>query len=248
MGVKMFGLDFSFLFQPAVGTETYFDWILEGLKWTVITSSLSWCLALFCGTIVGILRTLPNRFLNFIGAAYVESLRNVPIIVQLFFWFYVWPELLPKTLGQGIKNLDPHVQILTAGILCLGLFTSARIAEQVRSGIQSLAGGQKNAALAMGFTLPQAYRYVIMPQAFRIVIPPLTSELLNIFKNSAVLQTIGLMELSRQAAQINDYTAKAYESFIVITVIFIIINVLLMWGMRLIEVKTKIPGLISGGH
>lgn len=242
----MFGLDFSFLFQPAVGTETYFDWILEGLKWTVITSSLSWCLALFCGTIVGILRTLPNRFLNFIGATYVESLRNVPIIVQLFFWFYVWPELLPKSLGQWIKDLDPHVQILTAGILCLGLFTSARIAEQVRSGIQSLAGGQRNAALAMGFTLSQAYRYVIMPQAFRIVIPPLTSELLNIFKNSAVLQTIGLMELSRQAAQINDYTAKSYESFIVITVIFIIINVLLMWGMRFIEVKTKIPGLISG--
>lgn len=244
----MFGLDFSFLFQPAVGTETYFDWILEGLKWTVITSSLSWFLALFCGTIVGILRTLPNRFLNFIGAVYVESLRNVPIIVQLFFWFYVWPELLPKGLGQAIKNLDPHVQILTAGILCLGLFTSARIAEQVRSGIQSLASGQRNAALAMGFTIPQTYRYVIMPQAFRIVIPPLTSELLNIFKNSAVLQTIGLMELSRQAAQINDYTAKAYESFIVVTVIYIIINVLLMWGMRFIEVKTKIPGLIAGGH
>ncbi|MGL4675955.1 MAG: amino acid ABC transporter permease [Wohlfahrtiimonas sp.] len=244
----MLGLDFSFLFQPAVGTETYFDWILEGLKWTVITSSLSWCLALFCGTIVGILRTLPNRLLNFIGAAYVESLRNVPIIVQLFFWFYVWPELLPKELGKWIKDLDPHVQILTAGILCLGLFTSARIAEQVRSGIQSLAGGQRNAALAMGFTLPQAYRYIIMPQAFRIVIPPLTSELLNIFKNSAVLQTIGLMELSRQAAQINDYTAKAYESFIVITVIFVIINVLLMWGMRFIEVRTRIPGLISGGH
>ena len=100
----------------------------------------------------------------------------------------------------------------------------------------------------MGFSLAQSYRYIIMPQAFRIVIPPLTSELLNIFKNSAVLQTIGLMELSRQAAQINDYTAKAYESFIVITVIFIVINVLLMWGMRFIEVKTRIPGLISGGQ
>lgn len=246
MGFKMLGLDFNFLFQPAVGTETYFDWVLEGLKWTLITSSLSWCLALFCGTIVGILRTLPNRLLNFIGTAYVEALRNVPIIVQLFFWFYVWPELLPKGMGKWIKDLDPHVQILTAGILCLGLFTSARIAEQVRSGIQSLTGGQRNAALAMGFTLPQAYRYVIMPQAFRIVIPPLTSELLNIFKNSAVLQTIGLMELSRQAAQINDYTAKSYESFIVITVIFVIINVLLMWGMRFIEVKSRIPGLISG--
>ncbi len=244
----MFGLDFSFLLQPAVGTETYLDWILEGLKWTVITSSLSWCLALFCGTIIGTLRTVPNRFLNFVAASYVEALRNVPIIVQLFFWFYVWPELLPGKLGQWIKDLDPHVQILSAGILCLGLFTSARIAEQVRSGIQSLAGGQKNAGLAMGFTMTQTYRYVIMPQAFRIVIPPLTSELLNIFKNSAVLQTIGLMELSRQAAQINDYTAKAYESFIVITVIFIIINVLLMWGMRFIEVKTRVPGLIAGGN
>lgn len=244
----MFGLDFSFLFQPAVGTETYFDWILEGLKWTVITSSLSWCLALFCGTIIGILRTLPNRFLNFIGASYVEALRNVPIIVQLFFWFYVWPELLPKSLGQWIKDLDPHVQILTAGILCLGLFTSARIAEQVRSGIQSLAGGQRNAALAMGFTLPQAYRYVIMPQAFRIVIPPLTSELLNIFKNSAVLLVLGLAELSFQLGRINEQTAKTYESFIIITLVYATLNLLLMLGMRFIEVKTKIPGLISGDH
>lgn len=244
----MFGLDFSFLFQEAVGTENYLNWVLEGLKWTVITSSLSWFLALFCGTIVGILRTVPNRFLNFLGTCYVEALRNVPIIVQLFFWFYVWPELLPGKFGTWIKHLDPHVQILTAGILCLGLFTSARIAEQVRSGIQSLAGGQQNASLAMGFSITQTYRYVIMPQAFRIVIPPLTSELLNIFKNSAVLQTIGLMELSRQAAQINDYTAKAYESFIVVTVVYIIINVLLMWGMRFIEMRTRIPGLIAGGQ
>src|SRR5699024_8641758 len=133
-----------------------------------------------------------------------------------------------------------------AGILCLGLFTSARVAEQVRSSIESLAGGQMRAALATGLTLPQAYRYVILPQALRIILPPMTSELLNIFKNSSVLQIIGLAELTRQAAQINDYTAKAYESFILVTIAYIIINVALMFIMKLIERWTQLPTFKEG--
>lgn len=242
----MFGLDFSILLQEAVINETYLDWLFEGAKWTIITSSASWFLALTLGIIVGTMRTLPSRFFRFIGATYVECLRNVPLIVQLFFWYYVWPNMLPEPLEIWIKMQDPIVQMMTAGILCLGLFTSARVAEQVRSSIESLAGGQMRAALATGLTLPQAYRYVILPQALRIIIPPMTSELLNIFKNSSVLQTIGLAELTRQAAQINDYTAKAYESFIVVTIAYIIINLALMLIMKAVEHYYQIPSLKQG--
>lgn len=242
----MFELDFSILFHEAVINETYLDWLLEGAKWTIISSSASWFLALVLGIIVGTMRTLPSKTLRFLGATYVECLRNVPLIVQLFFWYYVWPNLMPAAMGDWIKGQDPLVQMMTAGILCLGLFTSARIAEQVRSSIESLAGGQMRAALASGLSLPQAYRYVILPQALRIILPPMTSELLNIFKNSSVLQTIGLAELTRQAAQINDYTAKAYESFILVTLAYIIINVTLMFIMKAIEHFTQLPTLKKG--
>ncbi len=242
----MFGLDFSMLLQEAVINETYLDWLLEGAKWTIISASSSWFLALALGIIVGTLRTLPSPLLRFIGASYVECLRNVPLIVQLFFWYYVWPNLMPESMGNWIKSQDPLVQMMTAGILCLGLFTSARIAEQVRSSIESLAGGQLRAALATGLTYSQAYRYVILPQALRIILPPMTSELLNIFKNSSVLQTIGLAELTRQAAQINDYTAKAYESFFLVTIAYIIINITLMFIMKLIERWTQLPSQKEG--
>ncbi len=242
----MFELDFSILFQEAVINETYLDWLLEGAKWTIISSSASWFLALVLGIIVGTMRTLPSKTLRFLGSTYVECLRNVPLIVQLFFWYYVWPNLMPSAMGDWIKGQDPLVQMMTAGILCLGLFTSARIAEQVRSSIESLAGGQLRAALANGLSLAQAYRYVILPQALRIILPPMTSELLNIFKNSSVLQTIGLAELTRQAAQINDYTAKAYESFILVTIAYIIINVTLMLIMKIIERYTQLPSLKEG--
>ena len=114
------------------------------------------------------------------------------------------------------------LQQFLASMVCLALFTSARVAEQVRSGINSLPRGQKNAGLALGFTLPQTYRFVMLPMAFRLVVPPLTSEFLNIFKNSAVCSTIGLMELAAQGRQLVDYTAQPYESFIAVTLSYII--------------------------
>jgi glutamate/aspartate transport system permease protein len=89
--------------------------------------------------------------------------------------------------------MNPFLQQFLAAVVCLGFFTSARVSEQVRSGIGSLPQGQKNAGLALGFTLPQTYSHVMLPMAFRLVVPPLTSEFLNIFKNSAVCSTIGLL-------------------------------------------------------
>lgn len=155
------------------------------------------------------------------------------------------PELLPQELGDWLKQLNPLVQQFVAATLCLGLFTAARVAEQVRSGIESLPKGQKNAGLALGFTLPQVYRHVLLPMAFRTVLPPLTSEFLNVFKNSAVATTIGFIELSRQAQQLVDYTAQPYEAFIAVTLLYVAINVTVMRLMRGLERKTRLPGYMS---
>jgi glutamate/aspartate transport system permease protein len=233
-----------FLSPVPSGETTYLGWLLLGLQWTVLLSLCSWMVALAIGTVLGMLRTVPNRWLSGFAAGYVELFRNVPLLVQLFVWYFVVPELLPKGLGDAFKQMNPLAQQFIAAWLCLALFTAARVTEQVRAGINSLARGQKNAGLAMGFSLPQTYRYVLLPMAFRIVIPPLTSEFLNIFKNSAVATTIGFIELSRQAQQLVDYTAQPYEAFIAVTVLYLLINLVVMQLMGWLERKSRVPGFL----
>lgn len=234
-----------FLEPTATGDDRYIGWMLSGLKMTILLSLSAWGIALLLGAIVGVLRTAPHRGLSGLATAYVEVFRNIPLLVQLFIWYFVLPELLPQALGDAFKQSHPVFQQFLAAMVCLGLFTSARVAEQVRAGINSLPKGQKNAGLALGFTLPQTYRFVILPMAFRLIVPPLTSEFLNIFKNSAVCSTIGLLELAAQGRQLVDYTAQPYESFIAVTIAYIAINGGVMTLMRWVENKVRVPGYLG---
>ena len=235
-----------FLQPSASGDDTYLGWMFAGFKMTIALSLTAWLLALLLGALVGVLRTVPNKALAGLATAYVEFFRNVPLLVQLFIWYFVLPELLPVSIGDVYKQSNPVLQQFLAAMICLGLFTSARVAEQVRAGINSLPKGQKNAGLALGFTLPQTYRYVMLPMAFRLVVPPLTSEFLNIFKNSAVCSTIGLLELAAQGRQLVDYTAQPYESFIAVTIAYVLINVTVMTLMHQFERRIAVPGYIGG--
>lgn len=235
-----------FLQPSATGDDTYLGWMFAGLKMTITLSLSAWVLALLIGSVIGVLRTVPNKWLSGFATAWVELFRNVPLLVQLFIWYFVLPELLPEALGNAFKQSNPVFQMFSSSLLCLGLFTSARVAEQVRAGINSLPKGQKNAGLALGFTLGQTYRHVLLPMAFRLVVPPLTSEFLNIFKNSAVCSTIGLLELAAQGRQLVDYTAQPYESFIAVTVAYIAINVVVMTLMKKLEDKVRVPGYMGG--
>jgi glutamate/aspartate transport system permease protein len=239
--------DWGIFLQPtATGGDTYLGWLLSGLGMTIGLSLSAWVIALLLGAVVGVLRTVPNKWLSGLAAAYVELFRNIPLLVQLFLWYFVLPELVPESIGSAYKQTNPMVQQFLAAMLCLGLFTSARVAEQVRSGISSLPPGQRNAGLAMGFTLAQTYRFVLLPMAARLILPPLTSEFLNIFKNSAVCSTIGLLELAAQGRQLVDYTAQPYESFIAVTLAYLIINVVVMFAMRWLEARAHVPGYIGG--
>lgn len=236
-----------FLEQTPFGNTTYLGWLWAGAQTTVMLSVYAWIVAFILGSFFGILRTVPNRFLSAIGTLYVELFRNIPLIVQFFIWYLVVPELLPASIGDWFKGeLDPNVQFFVISICCLGVFTGARVCEQVRTGIQSLPQGQKSAALALGLTLPQAYRYVLLPNTYRVIIPPLTSEMLNMIKNSAVASTIGLIELSAQASKLLDYSGYAYESFLAITISYVIINIIVMRLMKLVEKKTRLPGTFGG--
>jgi glutamate/aspartate transport system permease protein len=235
-----------FLSPTPSGESTYLGWLIDGLQWTVMLSLGAWAIALGLGCLLGVLRTVPNRWLARLAAAYVEAFRNVPLLVQLFTWYFVLPELLPRAWGDALKQTDPLAQQFFAALLCLGCFTAARVAEQVRAGLGSLPRGQRNAGLALGLSLPQTYRYVMLPMALRLVLPPLTSEFLNVFKNSAVASTIGLIELSRQSQQLVDYTAHPYEAFIAVTLLYVLINVSVMLAMRWLERRTRVPGYLGG--
>lgn len=240
--------DWGIFFAAApFGNTTYLGWLWSGFQLTLEISFCAWIIALLVGSLFGILRTVPNRFLAALGTCYVELFRNVPLIVQFFIWYLVVPELLPETLGMWFKTqLNPNIQIFVSSMVCLGLFTAARICEQVRAAIQSLPPGQQAAGLAMGLTLPQTYRYVLLPNAYRVIVPPMTSEMLNLVKNSSVASTIGLVEMAAQASKLLDYSSHAYESFTAITIGYLIINAALMVSMQWVERKVRLPGHVGG--
>ena len=254
-----------FLEQAPSGGMTYLGWLMSGVLWTMLVSVFAWIIAFTLGSVVGVVRTTPLKIPRFIATCYVEVFRNIPLLVQMFLWYFVMPELLPEEMGNWLKQEYPNwlaqpfkdyaggqfsLFEFTAAVLCLGTYTASRVAEQVRAGIESLPKGQSNAGLAMGFTLPQVYRFVLLPMAYRLIIPPMTSEFLTIFKNSSTALTIGVLELTAQSRQISEYTFKTFEAFTAATVIYIIITLTVIFIMRLLEKKVAIPGYISqaGGH
>jgi glutamate/aspartate transport system permease protein len=239
--------NWGILLQPEPGgTGSYLQYLVVGLGWTLATALAAWVIALVIGAAVGTLRTTPHKWVVRLGNAYVEVFRNVPLLVQMFLWFFVVPELLPTALGDSIKQMPPPWSSYLPAVLCLGLFTSVRVAEQVKAGIQSLSRGQGMAGTALGLTLPQTYRYVLLPMALRIVLPPLTSEFLNIIKNSSVALTIGLLELTGRARAMQEFSFKVFEAFAAATVIYLLTNLVVVVLMRMLEHKVRVPGFIGG--
>ena len=227
------------------GTGSYLHYLVVGLGWTLATALAAWMIALVIGSLVGTLRTTPMKWVVRAGNLYVEIFRNVPLIVQMFLWFFVFPEFLPTALGDWIKQMPPPWSSYVPAVLCLGIFTSVRVAEQVRAGINSLPRGQRMAGVAMGLTETQAYRYVILPQAFRIILPPLTSEFMNVIKNSSVALTIGLLELTGRARAMQEFSFRVFEAFTAATVIYLLTNLIVVLLMRALEKKVRVPGLIA---
>jgi len=232
---------------------TYIHTLLVGLGWTLATALAAWVLALLLGSLLGVMRTTPSKWAVKLGNAYVELFRNIPLLVQMFLWYFVLPEIVPGGIGTWIKQMPPPWGAYIPAVLCLGFFTAARVSEQVRAGIQSLPRGQNMAGTALGLTLPQTYRYVLLPMAFRIILPPLTSEFMNIIKNSSVALTIGLVELTAAARSMQEFTFQVFEAFTAATVIYIVVNLVVVTIMRWVERRVSVPGFIGpavagGGH
>ena len=233
-----------FLQDPGGEHPTYLQWLMSAWGWTVSVSLLALVVALVMGFAVGTLRTLPdNPVLVKLGNAWVELFRNIPLLVQIFLWYHVVPALFTP-----MRDLPGFVLV----VLALGFFTSARIAEQVRSGIQALPRGQRYAGMAMGFTTLQYYRYVLLPLAFRIILPPLTSETMNIFKNSSVAFAVSVAELTMFAMQVQEETSRGIEVYLAVTGLYIVSAFTINRVMAYFEKRVRIPGFVvaggGGGH
>ena len=235
-----------FFEQVPDGDGTWTEMLLSGLGWTLSTAALAWIMAFILGSIVGVVRTTDKTWLVKLGNAYVELFRNVPLIVQFFVWYFVVPGLIPA-VKVWVTTLDPTDHQFVTAVVCLGFFTSSRIAEQVRSGIQSLPRGQRNAGYALGLTQIQTYRYVLLPMAYRIIIPPLTSEVMNLIKNTAVAYSIGLVELFFRTREMGEMTFRYFEAFAAATVIYVVIAMTANRMMAFIERRVAVPGYIAGG-
>lgn len=218
------------------GDITYLNWLFSAWGWTLSVAVLALVVALAVGSLMGILRTTPDKRLVFIGNAWTELFRNIPLLVQVFLWYHVLPALF-----KPLQAFPSFVLVVFA----LGFFTSARISEQVKAGIQALPRGQRYAGLAMGLTLPQTYRYVLLPMAFRIVIPPLTSESMNIIKNSSVAFAVSIAELTMFAMQAGEETSRNVEMYLAVTALYFISAFTINRLALVIEDRVRVPGMIG---
>ena len=228
-------------------SEPYVGWLLQGLQVTVMLAVASWTIALVLGALIGLARTLPSAPLRWLATGYVDVFRNIPVLVQMFLWFFVLPELVPQEVGRWLKRDLPYPEFYSA-MMCLGLYAASRVAEQVRAGITSVPAGLAAAARASGLSLAQTYRYVLLPLGFRIIVPPLTSEFLGVFKNTSIALTIGVMEITASSRQIESYTFHGYEAFAAATALYLSISFLLLFLTRRLEARARIPGWIARGN
>ena len=238
-------LEWQVFLEDDGGGRTYLEWMFDAWGWTLSVAGSAWVVAMVAGVLMGTLRTLPNspgwsRFAN----AWVELFRNIPVLVQIFIWYFVLPKAFP------VMQQVPGFLLVVLG---LGFFTSARIAEQVRAGIQALPRGQSYAAMAMGFTTWQSYRYELLPMAFRIIWPPLTSESMNLLKNSSVAFAVSIAELTMYAMQVQEETSRGVEVYLAVTALYAASAFAVNRVMAFVEKRIQVPGFVvaggtGGGH
>ncbi len=229
--------DWQVFFQDTGSGQTYLNWMISAWGWTLLVSGCSLVVALAFGSLMGILRTTPVKAFVWIGNGWTELFRNIPLLVQIFLWYHVIPSLF-----RPLQAVPDFIAV----VIALGFFTSARISEQVKAGIQALPRGQRYAGLAVGLTLPQTYRYVLLPMAFRIVIPPLTSESMNIVKNSSVAFAVSIAELTFFAMQAQEETSRGIEIYLAVTFLYFVSAFAVNRVAAAIEKRVRVPGMIGG--
>ncbi len=199
----------------------------DGLLITLQISAVSLVFSLALGAVVGVALASGRRWVRWLATTYVEVFRNIPLIVQMFFFFF----------GLNLGNF-------TAAVASLSLYTGAYMANVVYAGIQSVPRGQVHAALSVGLSGPQTWRHIILPQALVIVIPPLTGHVLNIIKNSAIAMTIAVRDLTFEAQYIEEDKFRGFEAATAGTLLYLLLALavvgIISGGQRVLNLKVRV--------
>lgn len=188
----------------------YHEMLMAGLRLSLLLFVVSLACALPLAVIVALMRLSRFAMLRALGMAYVEAIRNVPLLAQMLFWYFGAPELLPESVRYWLY--DGEIEAVAA-IVALSLYTAAYMAEDIRSGIRAVAPVQSEAARALGLSYLESMRLVILPQAVRITVPPLISQTLNLWKGTSIATVIGVSELMYQAGQVESASFRSFEAF-----------------------------------
>jgi aspartate/glutamate/glutamine transport system permease protein len=209
-------MDFSIL------TENL-DLYLEGFKNTIIASLIALVGSFLLGNLIAVMRIAPLKPLNWLGSIYVEFVRNIPVLVIAFFFYF------------GLPTIGIEFDGLTAGAIALTIYTAAFVAEALRAGIMAVPKGQMEAGRSSGLTYNQTMRLIILPQAIKIVIPPLGNQFINLVKNSSILGVIAGLDLMYQADIVSSNTFVVFEVYIFVALFYLILTVPLSLGVGYLE-------------
>ena len=214
---------FKYQFDWAVVTSgKYFGWLLTGFSRPVQLSVISIVLSFLLGLIIAVMRMSNVRPVRWFAQGYLEFFRNTPLLVQIFFWYFGSYKILPQFFNDWLTDTNFE---FAAAVIALTIYTSAFIAEDIRSGVRSIPREQLEAARSSGFSYIRSMQHIILPQAVRITIPPLVNQFLNLAKNSSLAMTIGVAELTYQARQVESYTFKGFESFTAATLVYVVMSI-----------------------
>jgi polar amino acid transport system permease protein len=221
-----------------VTSGKYFDWLVSGVVVTIKLSTVSIALAFLLGLIIAVMRMSHVRPIRWFALAYLEFFRNTPLLVQIFFWYFGSYKILPQVVNDWLNSTSFE---FAAAVIALTIYTSAFIAEDIRSGVLAIPKEQMEAARSSGLSYLQAMQYIILPQAVRLTVPPLVNQFLNVAKNSSLAMTIGVAELTYQARQVESYTFKGFEAFTAATLVYLVLSVIITALVHLYDKRVLNP-------
>lgn len=205
--------------------QTYGSTFVDGFKITIYSSIIALLFSLIIGTLMAVFQLSKNKLISGLAKAYVEFFRNIPLLIIVMFFYVVVPIYWISFDG------------FQAGTIGLTIYTSAFIAETVRSGIQTVPKGQTEAGLSAGLTYSQTMRYIVLPQAFKIVVPPLGNQFINLVKNSSILAIVAGLDLMYQGDLIASETFNTFDTYIIVGLFYLVITLPLSYLMVYLEKK-----------
>jgi glutamate/aspartate transport system permease protein len=230
-------VDWSILWTPPISGA-----LIDALILTCEISFVSWILSMILGLLIGVMRESPWLAARVFASAYVEVFRNIPLLVQLFFIYFLVPRILPKSIANIMFDFGWEI---VAAVVTLSLYSSAKVAEHVRSGYNTIGLKLRQAAASSGLSWWQVQRHVLLGLLLRTIAPSLTSEFVTIFKGSSLAMVVGVMETTYVTRQIGTETFQWLPTNIYATTVYLVCAWLIAGLMLVIEKKVQIAGRIG---